>query len=145
MCAPVQTLLNVWAVIGPPAGIVLGNWLATRNQRKHWPLDNKRAEYRELLTTIAEAGGKFVVFYGTDPVAATGEQRFLIGETARISVDVIYNRLFIAEEIENLNIQRRWEESISTLRKTHNVDAFGKSLDEIMRDIRGAALRDVAR
>jgi hypothetical protein len=138
-----QILLNVWAVIGPPAGIVLGSWLATRNQRRQWLLDNKRAEYRELLTTIAEAGGKFVVFYGMQPVVATGEERFMIGETARTSVDVIYNRLFIADEVEKLNIQRRWEGAISELQKSHNVDVFGKSLDNITSDIRRAALRDL--
>lgn len=138
-----QIFLNVWAVIGAPAGIVLGSWLATRNQRTHWLLDNKRAEYRELLTTIAEAGGKFVVFYGMQPVVATGEQRFMIGETARTSVDVIYNRLFIADEVEKLNIQRRWEGALSVLQTSHDVNAFGKSLDDITGDIRRAALRDL--
>jgi hypothetical protein len=138
-----QIFLNVWAVIGPPAGIVLGSWLATRNQRRHWLLDNRRAEYRELLTTIAEAGGKFVVFYGMEPVVASGEEQFAIGETARTSVDVIYNRLFIADEVEKLNIQRRWEGAISALQKSHNVNAFGKSLDDITGDIRRAALRDL--
>src|SRR5271168_2644745 len=138
-----QTFINVWAVIGPPAGIVLGSWLATRNQRRHWLLDNKRAEYRELLTTIAEAGGKFVVFYGREPIMASGDERFAIGETARPSVDVIYNRLFIADEVEKLNIQRRWEGAISALQKSNNVNAFGKSLDDITGDIRRAALRDL--
>jgi hypothetical protein len=140
-----QIYLNIWAVIGPPAGIVLGSWLATRNQRKHWLLDNKRAEYRELLTTIAEAGGKFVVFYGMEPIVATGEQQFMIGETARTSVDVIYNRLFIAHEVEKLHIQKRWETAISALQGTRDVNAFGKSLDGIMDDLRRAALNDLAK
>jgi hypothetical protein len=138
-----QIFLNVWAVIGPPAGILLGSWLATRNQRGHWLRDNKRAEYRELLTTIAEAGGKFVVFYGMEPLVATAEEQFAIGETARTSVDVIYNRLFIADEVEKLNIQSRWEGAISALQKSNNVNAFGKSLDEITGDIRRTALRDL--
>jgi hypothetical protein len=145
MYVRLQTLLNIWAVIGSPAGVLLGSWLATRNQRRRWLLDNKRVEYRELLTTIADAGGKSVVFYGTEPVVASGEHQFLIGETARTSVDVIYNRLFISEEVEKLNIQKRWEESISALQKSYNVNAFGESLDGIMRDIRQAALCDLTR
>lgn len=139
-----QTFLNVWAVVGPPAGIALGSWLATRNQRKPWLLDSNRAEYRELLTAIAEAGGKFVVFDGMEPVVATGEQKFMIGETARTSVDVIYNRLFIAREVETLHIQKRWETAISALQGTHDVNVFGTSLDGITDDLRRAALNDLA-
>lgn len=84
-----------------------------------------------------------MVFYGMQPVVATGEQRFMIGETARTSVDVIYNRLFIADEVEKLNIQRRWEGALSVLQTSHDVNAFGKSLDDITGDIRRAALRDL--
>jgi hypothetical protein len=132
---------GAWAVIGPLVGVIIGGYLSTRNQKRHWIPDNKRTEYRELLTTIADAGGKFVVFYGIAPVVASPEEQFAIGETARTSVDVIYNRLFIAKEIEELCVQKRWENAISALQKSHNVDAFGKSLDGIMEDIRRAALK----
>jgi len=91
-----QGFLNIWAIVGPIIGILLGSWLTTRNQSRHWLLDNKRSEYRELLTTIADAGSKLLVFWGRNPVVASGEEQFMIGETARQSVDVIYNRLFIS-------------------------------------------------
>lgn len=133
---------DAWAILGPLVGVLIGGYITTRTQRKQWIRDNKRTEYRELLTTIADAGGKFVVFYGTYPIVANPSEQFAIGETARTSVDVIYNRLFIAKEIEELEIQRRWENAISALRKNHDVNWFGKSLDGIMADIRGKALRE---
>lgn len=138
-----QSFLSVWAVVGPFVGILLGSWLTTKNQHRHWLLDNKRSEYRELLTTIADSGSKLLVFWGTDPVVTSGEEQFMIGETARQSVDVIYNRLFIADEVKTLNVLKRWEDTIDLLRRSRNIDAFGKSMDQIMDDIRGAALKDL--
>jgi len=67
----------------------------------------------------------------------------MIGETARQSVDVIYNRLFIADEVKKLNVLKRWEATIDLLRRSRNIDAFGKSMDQIMDDIRRAALKDL--
>lgn len=133
---------KAWGVITLVAGILIGAYIANRNQRQQWLLENKRAEYRELLTTIADAGGKFVVFYGMGPpIVATGEEQFEIGETARKSVDAIYNRLFIADDVKRLDLQRRWERAISALRRTLDINAFGKELDTIMDDVRKAALK----
>ena len=47
-------MVSAWSILGPLVGVMLGAWLATRNQRRHWLLDNKRAEYRKLLTTLSE-------------------------------------------------------------------------------------------
>lgn len=64
----------------------------------------------------------------------------MIGEAARHSVDVIYNRLFIADQVRKLDVLRRWETVIDELRKNRSVDGFGKLMDKIMDDIRSAAL-----
>jgi len=131
-----------WSAIGPLIGVLVGGWITTRTQRKHWILDNKKAEYSELISTIADSGSKLLVFWGMEPVVANPEEQFQIGETARKSVDVIYNRLFIANEILKLKIQDRWETAISKLRKTRDLDEFGKTMDGIIHDLRTAALKD---
>ena len=104
MISQFQRFLNVWAIVGPFVGIFLGSWLTTKNQHRHWLLDNKRSETRDLLTTIADSGSKLLVFWGRDSVGASGEEKFMIRETARQSVDVIYNGLFIADEVKKLNV-----------------------------------------
>ncbi|MGH9689286.1 MAG: hypothetical protein ACRD5K_19635 [Candidatus Acidiferrales bacterium] len=136
------TIRSAWPALGPLVGIFIGVFLTTRTQKRQWIRDNKRTEYRELLTTIADAGGKFVVYYGIEPVVLTPSEQFEVGETARTSVDVIYNRLFIAKAVEELGIQKRWEKAISLLRANRDINAFGKSLDNIMRDIRNKALEE---
>jgi hypothetical protein len=56
---------------------------------------------------------------------------------------VIYSRLFIADEVKKLNILKRWEDMIDLLRRSRNIDGFGKSMDQIMDDTRRAALKDL--
>jgi len=137
-----STVSSVWAAVGPLIGVLVGGWLTSRNQRRHWLADNKKQEYRELLTSIAGAGSKLLVFYGRDPIVASGEELFRVGETARESVDVIYNRLFIVDEIRKLNVLKRWEDGFSALRDDRDVNAFGKAMDSLMDDIRNAALKE---
>lgn len=137
-----QIFLNIWATIGPLIGVLLGSWLATRNERKHWIGDNKREEYRELLTAIADAGSSLVVHYGASPIVVSGQEEFRVGEVARRSVDAIYNRLFIAKTVEDLGIMKRWEDAITALRKTNDVSNFAQLMDGIMHDVRKAAIRD---
>lgn len=134
--------LNIWAIFGPLVGIVIGSWLTTRNQRKHWILDNKRDEYRELLTTIADTGSNLLIFYGAKPGFTIGPGTQMTGEALRKSVDTIYNRLFIAGQVGRLDILTRWKEGISALQSSRDVNAFAKAMDGIMNDIRTAAIEE---
>jgi hypothetical protein len=53
--------------------------------------------------------GKLLVLWGRNSVVASGEEQLMIGETARQSVDVIYNKLFISDEVKQLDVLNRWE------------------------------------
>jgi hypothetical protein len=137
-----DAFLKVSAILGPFVGILIGSWLTMNVQRKLWTLDNKRAEYRMLLTTLTDAGSKLIVFYGAVPNVVSAKQNVAIGETARKSANLIYNRLFIADVIVKLNIPSRWQDGISALRQSHDGIAFAKVLDAIMTDLRSAAIKD---
>ena len=43
---------QVWAVVGPLVGVVIGAWLTARWQRKKRILDNKTSEYRGILDAL---------------------------------------------------------------------------------------------
>ena len=133
---------GVWAVGGPLLGVLVGAYIASRNQKKQWLLDNKRAEYRELLAALADAGSTFIVHYTIFGGEATQQQKLATGETSRKTVDVIYNRLFIAREIQKLDILKRWEKAISALQRSNDMETFGKGIDAIMNDVRAAALKE---
>jgi hypothetical protein len=135
-------LPNIWTLVAALVGIGFGSWLTTKNQRKHWLLDNKRAEYRKLLTTLSECATQLLAAYaGTPVVLAATDQRLLVRALTN-STNVIYSRLFIADEIKRLDVMKRWQGTVDTLQKDHDSAGFGKRLDGIMDDIRAAALKD---
>jgi hypothetical protein len=137
-----SVIRNAWPVLGPLVGIWIGAYLTTRNQKRQWILDHKRAEYRELLTAIGDVGSKLVLYYGTNPFVANSDEQLAIWEATRTTVDVIYNRLFIAQQIEKLLIQSRWENAVSLVRKNRDVRLFGHIMDGIMNDIRNTAIKE---
>lgn len=52
MLVSTTNLLAILAVVGSLVGVGLGAWLTSRWQHKQWVLDNKKAEYRELLDML---------------------------------------------------------------------------------------------
>jgi len=135
-------LRSVWPVLGPFAGIWIGVYLSTRTQKRQWIRDNKRLEYRELLTALADAMGKLVLYYRRKPFVSIPGAESDISETITATVGVIYNRLFIAKEVVELNLLHRWQETVTLLTDKHDPIFFGKSMDRIMEDIRKRALKE---
>jgi hypothetical protein len=44
----VALIHGTWFAVGPLVGVVVGGYLTIWNQKRHWVMDNKRAEYRKL-------------------------------------------------------------------------------------------------
>lgn len=108
--------LNFWAICGPIIGILLGSSLSTKNERRRWMMDNKRAEYRTLLTTISDCGSQFILSYGMGRTLLEAHQRRLLSDSARRLADVVTNRLFIADEVHKLDISKRFQAATSALK-----------------------------
>lgn len=135
-------LLHVWGVVGPLAGVIIGGWLTTSSQRKLWLLDNKRAEYRTILTTLSECWSHFALSYGEgcDPDAPHLQSARM--EATRTLANVTGDRLFIADEIKNLRVSERFTCAAKALKKDHDGKAFSDAVDAIMDDVRMAARKD---
>jgi len=139
----VQPFINVWAAIGPLLGVLVGSWLTMRYQRKLWLLDNRRAEYRKLLSTLSESATQALHAFAietVDPVLPRSSRR-MTSAIAK-SVNVIYSRLFIADDIKKLDVMKRWQSTLDALQKERNVITFHKKLDSLMDDLRAVALKD---
>jgi hypothetical protein len=137
-----KAVAELWPLVTLLIGIFVGGYISNRNQRKYWKLDNKRAEYRKLLTTLAECATRFATIYGIGPTALSPKEQRSIARAAERSGNVIYNRLFIADEMKRLNVMNRWRQTVDALRKDRNLNAFTEGLDGVMEDIRTAALKD---
>lgn len=138
----VQQFLTICAALGPFIGVLIGSWLTMKIQRRLWILDNKRAEYRKLLSTLTDCASKFATIWGVQGVVQGPRDQREINNAARKSANVIFNRLFIAREMQQLNVLVRWKEAISQLQRTHDGPAFGISVGVITNEIRSAALKD---
>ena len=132
---------KVWAVVGPLVGVLIGGWISRATQRKHWVMDNKRAEYRKLLNTLSDSSSKCLIAYGKH---AEGRDLRLAHEAIRSCTDVIYNRLFIAANVQDLDVMTRWTNLVNALAKDRDLTTFQTLLDKLMADIRQAAAVDLS-
>jgi hypothetical protein len=115
----------IWAVIGPFLGVLVGAWLTARWQRKQWILDNKKAEYRQLLDAVqayrwhllnrlAAIRGPLVAID-----ARTYNEEAAAREHSRATLNnCLADRLFIRERIARNKVK---EELGNFLRTMHQV------------------------
>ena len=110
---------KVWGVLGPLVGVLVGAYIANRNQKKHWIADNKRAEYRELLSTVHRNSMKMAAIC-TAPRSNPGltvEEQKEYDELNLEVVQVMDDRLFINHEINDRND----EEPIRRINRTNRI------------------------
>ncbi len=129
-----EDVAAVWSVFGPLAGVFIGAYIAGRNQRDRWVADNKRAEYRELLTTLAESFTKIVRLRGHGVAAGPEEERTLMNLELRTNT-VILDRIFIADEVEYMELLNRWNHALQDYDKTLDRSAFATAFSRIRNDV----------
>jgi hypothetical protein len=118
-------VLGIWAAVGPLVGVRYGDELSRRSQRKQWLLDNKKEEFRELIGVFMK-----------DINAVTPDNTNL-----GYVIEVIYNRLFIAEEIKQINLQSRWMDILLTYAVDKDRDTFGAAALALHKELLALALR----
>src|SRR6266404_6383389 len=74
---------SVWLAVGPLVGVLVGAYIANRNQRKHWIADNKRAEYRKLLSTLASTFTGIIELRAPGVALGPAEQRKILNLEVR--------------------------------------------------------------
>src|ERR1700679_2527183 len=90
---------------GTLGGIVVGHFLTRSWQQKQWLLDNRRQEYRELLSAITSA---YMAIVHVDELKASGKytQPDLGLESERAQIDAyrtLRDRILIADELSLAN------------------------------------------
>jgi hypothetical protein len=99
-------VLGIWAAIGPLAGIFVGHLLTRSWQREQARLDNVKAEYRELLSALADAYTSFIRLGPRDPDSL--EQRSAYDIARASSLRVLHDRIYIAQRVESEKWLYRW-------------------------------------
>jgi hypothetical protein len=104
--------LALWAAAGPMAGVLVGHFLTRSWQREQWHMDQRRQEYRELLTAITNA---YMALIRSDYGDESNFIRFTL-EVAAVrdeSFRTLRDRIYIAGEIANADILGQWDTAVT--------------------------------
>jgi hypothetical protein len=133
---------TIWAALGPLVGVCIGAYLARRWQRDQWIADNKRSEYRKLLTTLAKTFTSIIELRAAGVALGPKDQRTLFNLEVRASA-VILDRIFIADEVKEMNLLKRWNQALRDYDNTLNSDVFSSAFGLIANDVRKSASKIV--
>jgi hypothetical protein len=102
-------------VVGPLAGLAgvfVGAWLSRSWQQSHWERDNRKAEYRELISGLSQSTYSIMDNFNSrvGDVNLTSDKDYLQETDGATSggYNLISDRLFIAEVMKRENIRDRW-------------------------------------
>lgn len=125
-------------VLSALIGLLVGHVLTRRWQFEQWKLENRKAEYRQLLSALS-AGYMATVSYRQ---WSTTEGREEVAKVQMAATACIKDRIFIAEEMRRNNILLRWETSLHRYRNGAGDDsAFQEEFSQITNDLVNTALK----
>jgi len=132
----------LWTLLGVVVGAVMSPFLTARWQHNQWVLDNKKAEYRELLDLLETYSLRLLDYLGkypdfgpispateADQVAAR-RQVFEIQNSLNLA---LADRLFTRKALAKRDVRRQFEELILGLDSGALLHAatVGEKLDKI--------------
>lgn len=127
-------------MLGTVVGIVLGHYLSKKAQQEQWVRENKKAEYRELLSVINESFMLLMELRRPGIALGPEEQRELLQAETK-SVRTIADRIYVAEAITKINLMKRWTTALTQFKKDKDIVAFGNETSALSEEIRRAALK----
>lgn len=124
-------LKTAWASVGPLVGVIIGAMLTRAWDRRKWINENRKQEYRELLTTLTSACTA-LIDNAQALVQSPAEQIFARDEYFK-SLRVLQDRIFIANEVSKMDLFDRWGAAMKDLQETKDFRKFEDSF-EVMRN-----------
>jgi len=136
---------GIIGIAGVVLGALLNHYLGNRSRERQWQAETRKAEYRELLTGINESFTTVLALSAKRPFFHDDdyEARLLLAETG--AARSVADRIFIAEEVERLEVMRRWTTAARKFASGRDIVAFGNEVNQLSHEIRQAALKDVGR
>ena len=126
-------LKTAWASVGPLVGVIIGAMLTRAWDRRKWINENRKQEYRELLTTLTSACTA-LIDNAQAIVQGPAEQIFARDEYFK-SLRVLQDRIFIANEIGKMNLFDRWGTAMKDLQETRNFHKFEDTFEAMRKEI----------
>jgi len=134
--------LGIWGAIGPLLGILLGQFLTRSWQQQQWLLDQRKEEWRELLTTLTASFATICKLTGPMMVLGPDDMREL-DEAQTVAQTTIRDRIFIAKEVKELEIYKLWSTAARQFERDMTYIPFAEQYALINAKIVGAATKHI--
>jgi hypothetical protein len=125
-----EGLKTAWASVGPLVGVIIGAMLTRAWDRRKWINENRKQEYRELLTTLTSACTALID--NTQAIVQSPAEQISARDEYFKSLRVLQDRIFIAHDIGKMNLFDRWGAAMKDLQATKDFRKFEDSF-EVMR------------
>jgi hypothetical protein len=120
---------------------VVGHLLTRSWQREQERLDNKKQEYRELMTAMADAYTQLLRL-GSGVVADSREVQAEIDSARFNSHRAIHDRIYIAETIKKMRLFENWTAETTIFVKDQERIRFTERFLKLQAQVREAAIED---
>jgi hypothetical protein len=108
-----ETWRAIWTAGGPILGLFIGAFLTRSWDRNKWINDNRKQEYRELLTVLTTSS---VDVENSASNADDLDLKAAANRAVSAFHRVVYDRIFIAAEVEEMKLMQRWDDAVNSLR-----------------------------
>jgi hypothetical protein len=132
-------LKTAWSSVGPLVGVIIGAMLTRAWDRRKWINENRKQEYRELLTALTNACTA-LIDNAQALVQSPAEQIFARDEYFK-SLRVLQDRIFIANEVSKMGLFDRWGMAIKDLLETKDLHKFEDSFEAMKNEIVKQAMK----
>lgn len=137
-----STVAMMVAFVGV-GGVIIGQRMARTSEEKKFRRECRKEEFQTLLSALTKSYGTIVQFRRPLVALAEQEQRAL-SEAEATALMVIRDRIYIADDVQRLDILNRWIKALRDLDYKGLVESeFSKRYNEINADIVKAASRNI--
>lgn len=133
--------LTLWAAIGPLAGIVLGNYLTRSAHHKQWLRDNRKEEFKELMSALV-APGIELLFFQTMKNTPLAQPLDLWVNARKIAIKTFSDRIYIADDLKKGNLFARYREITKGVETVEDYLKAADDLQELMDEVIALAEKD---
>ena len=132
---------NIWVMVGPLVGVMLGALLGRSWDQRKWLNDNRKEEYRELMTALTDAAAAIIErVHSRDGghIPLIKERIAFMADKQELqakSIKVLQDRIFIAAEIEQMDLLERWGNAVKIVLKDKNLSAFDDTFEVLKKEI----------
>ena len=118
--------LQIWAGLGPVVGGGITLYLTRSWQHKQWLLDNRKQEFKELISAISAAHVEWASY---ETFKEAWRDPAPLQEANKRAMQAIADRIYIARDVEKLGVKYRFGTS------SDDNDAFHSSMRKLIDDL----------